>query len=214
DEAFDMWRKPKTPFDYHLDWDQWHKQDLTDMVLRDRNHPCIFIWSIGNEIIEQWDTSGITIARELSGIVKHLDPSRPVTSACNDPFPANNIIKSGALDLIGYNYHQEIFKDFLHMFPGQKFIATETTSALATRGCYDMPSDSIRRWPKRWDLPFATGNPDYTCSSYDNCSAPWGSTHEETWKVIKKYSFLSGMFIWTGFDYLGEPTPYTWPAKS
>jgi beta-galactosidase len=77
-----------------------------------------------------------------------------------------------------------------------------------------MPSDSIRRWPERWDKPFDKGNPDNTCSSYDNCSAPWGSTHEETWKVVKKYDFLSGMYVWTGFDYLGEPTPYGWPSRS
>ncbi len=77
-----------------------------------------------------------------------------------------------------------------------------------------MPSDSIRRWPYRWDLPFREGNPGNTCSSYDNCSAPWGSTHEETWKIVKRYDFLSGMFIWTGFDYLGEPTPYGWPSRS
>jgi beta-galactosidase len=83
-----------------------------------------------------------------------------------------------------------------------------------TRGVYDMPSDSIRRWPTRWDIPFTTGNKDFTCSSYDNVSAPWGSTHEETWKVIKKHDYLSGQFIWTGFDYLGEPTPYSWPARS
>jgi beta-galactosidase len=124
------------------------------------------------------------------------------------------VIKSGALDLIGYNYAQNTFADFPKVYPGKKFIATETTSALATRGHYDMPSDSIRRWPERWDKPFDKGNADNTCSSYDNCSAPWGSTHEETWKVVKKYEFLSGMFIWTGFDYLGEPTPYDWPSRS
>ena len=77
-----------------------------------------------------------------------------------------------------------------------------------------MPADSIRRWPIQWDKPFVEGNADLSCSAYDNCSAPWGSTHEETWKIIKKYDFLSGMYIWTGFDYLGEPTPYTWPARS
>jgi len=92
-------------------------------------------------------------------------------------------------------------------------LGTETTSALETRGIYDMPSDSIRRWPIRKPN---TGkmNDDFTVSAYDNVSAPWGSTHEETWKIIKKYDFLSGMFIWTGFDYLGEPTPYSWPARS
>jgi beta-galactosidase len=124
------------------------------------------------------------------------------------------VIQSGALDLIGYNYSHAKFPDFPKTFPGKKFLGTETVSALATRGHYDMPSDTVRRWPFRWDIPFTQGNPDNTCSSYDNCSAPWGSTHEETWKILKKYDFLSGMFIWTGFDYLGEPTPYGWPSRS
>ena len=214
DEAFDMWKKEKTKFDYHLDWDEWHKRDLEDMVLRDRNHPSVFIWSIGNEIREQGDSTGTTIAGELAEIVKSLDQTRPITSACDHPYSGNYIIKSGALDLIGYNYHQQEFADFPTTFPGQKFIGTETVSALATRGSYDMPSDLIRRWPKRWDLPFTEGNADYSCSAYDNCSAPWGSTQEETWKIIKKNDFFSGMFIWTGLDYLGEPTPYPWPARS
>ncbi len=217
DESFDMWKKKKTDYDYSLDWDEWHQRDLEDMILRDRNHPSVLIWSIGNEVIEQWDkrdSSGVVIAKELAAIVKRLDPTRPITSACNDQDPLNPVIKSGALDLIGYNYAQNTFPDFPKVYPGRRFIATETTSALATRGHYDMPSDSIRRWPERWDKPFDKGNPDNTCSSYDNCSAPWGSTHEETWKVVKKYSFLSGMYIWTGFDYLGEPTPYDWPSRS
>ncbi len=99
------------------------------------------------------------------------------------------------------------------MFPGQKFIAAETGSAIATRGAYDMPSDSVRVWPRRWDQP-ETYNPDYTCSAYDNCRVGWGSTHADTWRLIKRRDYLSGMFYWTGFDYLGEPTPYGWPARS
>ncbi len=213
DEAFDMWKKQKNAFDYHLYWDEWHVRDLEDFILRDRNHPSVIIWSIGNEIGEQWDTSGIRIAKELASIVRNLDPTRPITSGCNFPDPANFIIRSGALDLVGYNYQQDHFVEFPEKFPGQKFIASETTSALATRGYYDMPSDSIRVWPVRWDIP-AAANPDYTCSAYDNCHVPWGSTHEDAWKMIKKYDFLSGMYIWTGFDYLGEPTPYWWPARS
>jgi len=215
DEAFDVWKKKKREFDYALDFDQWHKRDLQDMVLRDRNHPSVFIWSIGNEIVEQKDSTGVTIAKELAGIVRELDQSRPVTAALDEvPFPENYIMKSGALDLIGYNYHQEIFADFLKTFPGKKFIATETTSALATRGSYDMPADTVHRWPDDWKKTFSGGNADLSCSSYDNCAVPWGSTHEETWKIIKKYDFLSGMFVWTGFDYIGEPTPYVWPARS
>lgn len=214
DEAFDMWKKKKTEFDYSLDWDEWHRRDLEDMVLRDRNHPSVFIWSIGNEIIEQWDSTGIAITRELVSIVKNLDKTRPVTSNLNDPQPNNFLYKSGSLDLVGFSYHQQDFEAFPKNFPEQKFIGSETVSALASRGFYDMPSDSIRRWPKRWDLLFNEGNPGNTCSSYDNCSAPWGSTQEETFKLIKKYDFLSGQYIWTGFDYLGEPTPYNWPSRS
>jgi beta-galactosidase len=213
DEAFDMWKKQKNANDYHLDWDEWHKRDLQDMILRDRNHPSVMIWSIGNEIGEQWDSTGIPIARELAGYVRELDTTRPITSGCNETRPINNIIRSGVLDIIGYNYHQNEYADFKNTFSKGAFIASETTSALATRGYYEMNSDSIRRWPVRWDVPFK-GNEDNTCSSYDNCSTPWGSTHEETWRVIKKYDFLSGMFIWTGFDYLGEPTPYGWPSRS
>lgn len=214
DEAFDMWKMGKTTFDYHLYYDEWHQRDLEDLILRDRNHPSVMMWSIGNEILEQWDSTGLGMAQELAGIVKSLDNTRPVTSGCNEPNPWNFIIRSGALDLIGFNYHQDMFTDFPKTYPGQKFIAAETASALATRGSYDMPSDSIRRWPKRWDIPFNEGNPDYSCSSYDNCSTPWGSTHQETWKIVKKHDFISGMFVWTGWDYLGEPTPYTWPARS
>jgi beta-galactosidase len=214
DEAFDMWKKKKTRFDYHLHWDEWGKQDLKDFIIRDRNHPSVIMWSIGNEIMEQWDSTGVEMARELTAIVKSLDSTRPVTSGCNDPGPSNNIIKSGALDIIGYNYKHLRFTDFQEDYSGQIFIASETTSALATRGHYDMPSDSIRIWPKRWDLPLLTGNPDNTCSAYDNCHVPWGSTHEEVWEIIKKHDYLSGMYVWTGFDYLGEPTPYDWPSRS
>jgi len=214
DEAFDMWKKPKNKYDYSTVWDQMHKKDIQDLVCRDRNHPSVMIWSIGNEILEQWDSTGISIGKELAGYVLELDNTRPITSACNDPKPYNNIIRSGALDLIGYNYHQNTFPDFPKDFPGKKFIGTETVSALMTRGFYDMPSEEIRRWPADKEWKGKKPNADNTCSSYDNVSAPWGSTHEETWKVIKKHDFLSGQFIWTGFDYLGEPTPYWWPSRS
>jgi len=220
DEAFDMWKKSKTKFDYHLDWDEWHKRDMEDFITRDRNHPSIFIWSIGNEIPEQWagrdgkDSSGTVIARELGGIIHSLDTTRPITSALNEPSPQNAIWRSGVIDLFGYNYHHEQFKDFQKTYPGVRFIGTETVSAIETRGHYDMPSDSIRRWPKRWDLPVEGANKDLTVSAYDNISVPWGSTHEETMKEFLKYPYASGMYVWTGFDYIGEPTPYPWPARS
>lgn len=220
DEAFDMWKKAKNKYDYHLNWDEWHRRDLEDQVRRDRNHPSVFIWSIGNEIPEQWvgkdgkDSSGVTIARELAGIIRSLDTTRPITSALNSPYPGNAIYMSGVLDLVGFNYHHQDFKTFPEKFPGQKFIGAETVSALQTRGHYDMPSDSIRRWPSRWDKPVENANADLSCSAYDNCAAPWGSTHEETLKELLAHNFASGMYVWTGFDYIGEPTPYPWPARS
>jgi beta-galactosidase len=214
DEAFDCWEWKKAKYDYHLYFKEWHKRDLEDQVLRDRNHPSVFIWSIGNEIPQQGDTSALRVAPELAGIVHSLDTTRPITTANDNPTKGNKIIQSGAIDLIGYNYHEFDYAKFHDRFPGKKFIATETTSGLETRGHYDMPSDSIRIWPSRWDKPFTEGNPDNSVSAYDNVRPAWGSTHEATWKVMKKYDFLSGMFIWTGFDYMGEPTPYSWPSRS
>lgn len=214
DEVFDMWKKSKSEYDYSIYWDEWHKRDLEDFIKRDRNHASVMIWSIGNEIGEQWDSTGITITKELAAIVRSLDKTRPITTGNNQIAPWNNLINSDALDLIGYNYSHTKFENFPADYPGKKFIATETTSALATRGHYDMPSDSVRVWPIAWDKVFTEGNPDNTVSAYDNVRTPWGSTHEDTWKVVKKHAFLSGMFVWTGFDYIGEPTPYTWPSRS
>ncbi|MGN6181817.1 MAG: glycoside hydrolase family 2 TIM barrel-domain containing protein, partial [Mucilaginibacter sp.] len=210
DEAFDCWEWEKVKYDYHLYFKQWHKRDLEDQVLRDRNHPSVIIWSIGNEIPQQSDTSALRVAPELAAIVHSLDKTRPLTTANSDPSIHNTIIKSGAIDLVGYNYHEYDYAKFHDRYPGKKFIATETTSGLEMRGYYEMPSDSIRVWPS--SKPY--GNPEHTVSAYDNTRPPWGSTHEMTWKVIKKYDFLSGLFIWTGFDYLGEPTPYSWPSRS
>jgi beta-galactosidase len=213
-ETFDVWAKKKVDYDYSTVWDDWHERDLTDHLLRDRNHPSVIMWSIGNEILEQWDSTGTKIAAELTDIVKNYAPGIQVTSGLNDPVPSNFIIKSGKLDLIGYNYQHLTFDSFPETFPDQKFIATETTSSLNSRGEYDMPSDSVRIWPVRWDIPFYDGNVNNTCSSYDNCRTPWGSTHEDSWRLIKQNEFLSGFFIWTGFDYIGEPTPYQWPSRS
>ena len=215
DEAFDMWAKRKNRFDYHLYWNEWHKKDLEDMILRDRNHPSVFIWSIGNEIREQFDSTGLIITNELVEIVKNLDTTRPVTSALTENIPGKNFIyQSDALDLLGFNYKLNDYPDLPKRFPGQKLIASETSSALATRGHYDMPSDSIRLWPPDSKGPFTKGNNDFTVSAYDHVYAYWGATHEASWNAIKKNDFLAGTYVWSGFDFLGEPVPYPWPARS
>jgi len=215
DEAFDMWKKKKNKYDYSLSFPEWHIRDLRDQVRRDRNHPSVFIWSIGNEIREQFDSTGIGIARELAACVRALDTTRPITSALTETDTAKNFIyRSGALDLVGINYNHRKYAEARKLWPGHPFIASETMSALATRGHYDMPSDSIRRWPAAAKAPLVGANADWTVSAYDNVSAYWGSTHEETWRVVKRLPFVSGLYIWTGFDYLGEPTPYPWPARS
>ncbi|MHC0439360.1 glycoside hydrolase family 2 TIM barrel-domain containing protein [Flavobacterium sp. 3-210] len=230
DEAFDMWKTNKTKYDYANDWEKWHKKDLIDQLLRDRNHASVFIWSIGNEIPDQWSETGVQIAKELAGIVRNYDKTRPLTAAMNPPVnmnidevtlqfekknvQINPIAASGVLDLIGYNYAHQTYEHHKENFPKTPFIATETTSGLETRGYYDNASDVVKKWPLRWDLKFTDGNPGNTVSAYDQVQAPWGSTHEATWKVIKKHDYLSGMYIWTGFDYIGEPTPYEWPSVS
>ncbi len=215
DESFDEWAKTKAKKGYHLYWEKWHTRDLQDMILRDRNHPSIIIWSIGNEIREQFDSTGIAITRELAHTVKALDQTRPVTSALTEQDPEKNFIyQSHALDLISFNYKHKEYLDFPKNYPGEAMIASENVSALATRGHYDMPSDSMRIWPSAYNAPLVGANDDFTVSAYDNAYAYWGSNHEDTWKVVSNHDFISGMFIWSGFDYLGEPIPYPYPARS
>ena len=217
DEAFDMWQKRKNKFDYHLDFEEWHKKDIEAMVLRDRNHPSVFMWSIGNEIREQFDSTGTSITKELVSLVKNLDPTRPVTSALTETFPEKNFItKSNALDVLGFNYKDYDYPELPKRFPGQKFIALETASALETRGVYELPSDSIRTWPPNYKVQdtFA-GNKDFTSSAYDNTHAYWGNSHERSWLAVKNNQHIAGAFVWSGFDYLGEPMPYPkFPARS
>ena len=243
DESFDMWRRKKTQNDYARFFDEWHERDLTDLVLRDRNHPSVMMWSIGNEVLEQWSSAeadtltleqanlilnaghdASTLAKEgemsvnslltlhLAEIVKRHDTTRPITAGCNEPNPNNHLFKSGAIDIIGFNYHHQWVKDVPKNFPGKPFIFSESVSALQTRGYYMMPSDSVYVAPKQWWLPYT--DPSFMCSAYDNMHASWSSTHEETWDVVKHTPYVGGQFIWTGFDYIGEPTPYGFPARS
>ena len=243
DESFDMWRRRKTQNDYARFFDEWADRDLTDIVLRDRNHPSILMWSIGNEVLEQWssaDADNLTaeqanlilnaghdastlahgeelsvnsiLTRNLCAIIRRYDTTRPITAGCNEPDPKNHLFKSGALDIIGFNYHHQWVKDVPKNFPGQPFIFSESVSALQTRGFYMMPSDKVYKAPVEWWLPYQ--DPSFQCSAYDNMHASWSSTHEETWDVVKHNDFVGGQFIWTGFDYIGEPTPYGFPARS
>ena len=243
DESFDMWRRRKTQNDYARFFDEWHERDLADLILRDRNHPSILMWSIGNEVLEQWsyaDADTLTLeqanlilnaghdastlakdgetsintllADHLADIVRRYDTTRPITAGCNEPSPNNHLFKGKALDIVGFNYHHQGIKDVPKNFPGRPFIMTESVSALQTTGFYTMPSDSVIKAPKEWWLPYT--DPSFKCSSYDNMHASWSSTHEETWDVVKHTPYVGGQFIWTGFDYIGEPTPYSYPARS
>ena len=217
DEAFDMWQKRKNKFDYHLHFKEWYKKDIEAMVLRDRNHPSVIMWSIGNEIREQFDSTGTTITKDLVSIVKKLDPTRPVTSAVTETFPEKNFItRANALDVIGFNYKDYDYAELAKRFPGQKFIASETASALETRGVYEFPGDSIRIWPPNSKVQDTfSANKDFTAAAYDNTHAYWGNTHERSWLAVKNNPHIAGAFVWSGFDYLGEPMPYPkFPARS
>lgn len=247
DETFDMWRKRKTQYDYAQYFDEWHERDQDDLILRDRNHPSIFMWSIGNEVSEQWmrnnhDTLSVEeanyilnfgfdksqlakegemsvnslLTKKLANRARALDPTRPVLAGCHEPSPDNHLFRSGALDIIGYNYHHEDFMSVPENFPGKPFLITESISGLMTRGYYRMPSDSMFVWPIRDKNQDRTAyeNANLLCSSYDNCHVPWGSNHETGMRYVKNNDFISGQFVWTGFDYIGEPTPFTFPARS
>lgn len=242
-ETFDTWRKRKTTYDYSNYFNEWYERDLRDHILRDRNHPSVFMWSIGNEVLEQWthadaDTLSLKqanillnfkrdidsfssedsmnvnalLTRKMVDIVKEIDPTRPVTAGNNESRQFNNLLQSNALDIIGINYNLDDYENVASTYPDKPFLASETTSALATRGYYRMPSDSSFIWPIRWDVPFYEAS--FACSSYDNNHVPWGTTHERTWKKVKENDFVSGIYVWTGFDYLGEPTPFGFPARS
>lgn len=218
DEAFDIWKKKKNKYDYHQYFDEWGVKDAQAMVLRDRNHPSVIMWSIGNEQREQFDSTGTIIVQKLVDAIKEVDATRPVTTALTETVPEKNFItKANVLDVLGFNYKLYDYEALPKRFPGQKFIATETASALETRGVYNFPSESIRIWPPDYKAQdtFTNGNKDYTAAAYDNTHAYWGATHEKSWLAVKRNTHMAGLFVWSGFDYLGEPLPYPkFPARS
>lgn len=245
DEGLDMWRRRKTKYDYARFFDEWHQRDIQDFVRRDRNHPSVIMWSIGNEIPEQSDSKqdlgsldieeanrlvnfiktisegetsdetnpNMLLARHLTRLVHELDTTRAITSGCNGVWPGNNIIRSGAVDVIGINYHPQLYDSVRVWFPGKPIIGSETASAINSRGVYYQPSSHRQSLPSGG--PWFEGQQEaHQCTAYDACAVPWGNTHEEAWTAIRDRDFVAGTFLWTGFDYLGEPTPYWWPSRS
>jgi beta-galactosidase len=203
DEAFDEWKRAKTSYGYGRFFDEWSERDLTDMIHRDRNHPSIILWSIGNEISEQGSANAYEMSKRLADICHREDPTRPVTSACNSPAAA---VKSGfskPLDVFGINYQMPFYRT---LEGKTKLIASETASAVSTRGEYNLVQNSGK--PKiRKEL-------HNQCTSYDMDVPGWGSIAESTLKAVKNAPWVAGEFVWTGFDYIGEPTPFDWPSVS
>ena len=248
DEAMDMWRKRKTRYDYARFFDEWHVRDVQDFVRRDRNHPSVVMWSVGNEILEQSDSRtddianltpeqandllnfihslgqsdpnennpNVLLTRHMAQLIRDLDTTRAITAGCNGVWPGNNLLRSGALDVYGFNYHPQLYDSCRVWFPGKPLLGSETVSSLNSRGVYFQPSTEKVKLPRRgWQFT-AEDDVDWghQVTAYDACSAPWADYHEDAWIAVRDRDFIAGTFIWTGFDYLGEPTPYGWPSRS
>lgn len=211
DEAFDMWRARKTRFDYARFFDEWHERDLTDFIRRDRNHPSVIMWSVGNELGEQGDDDP-SLAIHMGELVHSTDPTRPITAGCDQPYEWNNLYKSGIIDVFGINYRTSQYDNARGWYAGTPLYGSETASSLNSRGFYPQSSLDTLIVPEQWYTTYDT--PHHQVPAYDNCHAPWSELHEEAWARIRDREWMAGCFVWTGFDYLGEPTPYTWPARS
>jgi beta-galactosidase len=198
DESFDCWRRGKTKNDYHLLYNDWHEKDWRAELRRDRNHPSIVLWSIGNEIPEQSSPAGADMAAELTGIAHQEDPTRPTTAACNNAKAGFNTFHEH-LDVFGYNYKPAEYVNFRKANAKQPLFGSETASCISSRGEYFFPVTTNK----------SGGLANFQMSSYDLYAPRWATPPDWEFKGQDEgFPFVAGEFVWTGFDYLGEPTPY------
>lgn len=207
-ESFDMWIYPKCKNGYAKFFKEWSDKDMTNLVKHHRNHPSIIMWSIGNEIPEQWSKEGMEIAKHLQDICHQYDPSRPVTQGMDK---AEAALKSGfaqVMDVPGFNYRVHKYYKNIEQLPQGFLLGSETASTVSSRGVYKFPVE-VRASNNN---PYADGQ----CSSYDTEYCSWSNLPDDDWKMQDDYSWVIGEFVWTGYDYLGEPTPYDtyWPSRS
>jgi len=207
DEFFDEWTIPKVENGYVKHFKEHALSDMEATIRRDRNHPSVIMWSIGNEIGEQLLEDGWKYARLLSDRVHQLDPTRPVTAGCNR-YPAcfDNRL-AFYLDVVGLNYKPLFYQEVKENYPNVPLIGTETASCITTRGVYHLPAEVVIGYPKHDDL---------TLSDYGMSATRWAYYPEREWTMQQECEYVMGEFVWTGFDYLGEPTPYygEWPSRS
>lgn len=198
-EAFDMWEKPKTEFDNHRFFTEHAERDVRSWIERDRNHPCIIMWSIGNEINDTIDPHGLDITKRLYEYVLKYDPKGNAAPTIGSNYMGNENAQkcSDVVKLAGYNYSEYLYDEHHKKYPDWVIYGSETASAVRSRGIYRFPAE----------LPLLTGE-DCQCSSLDNSVVGWGSSAMKSWRLDRDCPFCCGQFIWTGFDYIGEPTPY------
>ena len=207
DESFDCWESGKTPNDYHLIFDAWHERDWRAELRRDRNHPSIVLWSIGNEVGEQGRPNKFWIAAELTAIAHQEDPTRPTTSANSDTQAGYNGFLTNE-DVFGYNYKPTEYGRVREANPAKPLFGSETASCVSSRGEYFFPTNIGTPAGLTTFLNKNSGKANYQVSDYDLYAPSWATPPDWEFKGQEQYPYVAGEFVWTGFDYLGEPTPY------